>query len=162
MDIVISNDKTGNNRNLVGKKLIISDGLAEEKGFDRQICSAELMRESSVSYQLLVEKIEDNLHWIPKSKVVIPNVNRSDLFFLDDRVFELYNEVNDWRLNQKKIGVLTTIDATEFSQISGDTVDDVELVVTTGNASAWPDEVSIANMLEMYDNFWIQGENSVI
>jgi hypothetical protein len=40
MDIVISNDNTGNNRNLVGKKLMVSDELAEENGFCRQICEA--------------------------------------------------------------------------------------------------------------------------
>jgi hypothetical protein len=157
MDLVITHDWTGNNRNIMGKKLMISDELASEKGIDRQICSAEIVKESSSSYQLNVAKIEDNYHWIPKSKVVISAFHRSDLFFMEYRVFELYHEVNSWRKNQKETGVLTTIDAVEYSQMTGDSYDNVNLVITTGNAVSWRNEVPVPTMLAMYDKFWMQG-----
>jgi hypothetical protein len=46
--------------------------------------------------------------------------------------------------------------------MTGDSYDNVNLVITTGNAVSWPDEVPVATMLAMYDKFWMQGDKSVI
>lgn len=66
--------------------------------------------------------------------MVVSDLNRSDIFFLEKSVFELYHEVNDWRLN--RTGVLTTINAAKYSQMTGDSSDDVELVIITYSATA--------------------------
>ncbi|MFP4655208.1 MAG: hypothetical protein ACLFMM_05985 [Methanohalobium sp.] len=67
---------------------------------------------------------------------MVSDLNRSDIFFLEKSVFELYHEVNDWRLNRMYTGVLTTINAAKYSQMTGDSSDDVELVIITYSATA--------------------------